>query len=60
MLAGTYFILTIEDDPKVSGDIGEISDVDVDRARLFVTCNKSRLLQHWNDVEVPLDAWQKV
>lgn len=46
--SGSWFSLTIDDSPKVTGDTKDISSKDITKIKKFIIQNKDILLQHWN------------
>ena len=53
------FTVTIEDDPEVIGDTGEIKQQDIKKVIGFIKRNKDVLLQVWKDEIDPIDAVKK-
>ena len=47
-LIGGYFMLTVEDNPKIAGDPGDISEKDIQRVRKFIVRHQHALLSVWN------------
>ena len=50
--AGGKFVLTIEDEPHMIGEQGEITDEDVELVKEWIRINKEKLIDIWND-----DLW---
>lgn len=66
-MSDKVFYVTIEDEPRILGDTGEISDDDVDKVVEFVKMNKEALKFFWrtnmdaeDNIEVFIDKIQKV
>ena len=55
---GNYFSITIEDEPRVIGRVGDIKLEDVKKACQFVRENKDVLLKLWYDEISPTVAVQ--
>ena len=55
-MLGAYFMLTVEDHPKIAGDAGEIHEKDIQRARQFVVGNQASLLEIWNQAASSCDS----
>ena len=47
-LTGGYFMLTVDDNPKIAGDPGDISEKDIQRVRKFIVSHQPALLSVWN------------
>lgn len=41
------FTVTIQDSPKIIGDIGEIKPKDIEKVKKFIIKNKDLLIKHW-------------
>jgi hypothetical protein len=50
------FIMTIEDNPKVKGNIGKIKQKDINKIKEFIKLNKEILLNVWNKKIDQIDA----
>ena len=48
---GNTFSLTVEDNPRVFGNTGEIKQSDIELAKEFVKLNKQALLDYWTGAE---------
>jgi hypothetical protein len=55
-ISDNLFVITIEDNPKVIGDAGEIKQKDIKKAIEFIKLNKELLLDIWNDIIDPISA----
>ena len=56
-------MLTIDDDPKIAGDPGDIMEKDIQRARQYVISNQVALMALWSryqDVGYGDFTWNKV
>ena len=62
LVAASIFSLTVEDEPRVMGNVGDIKAADVDAAKAFIRLNKDTLEALWADDIDVYDAipWEKV
>lgn len=59
--AGDFFYISIEDEPRVLGDTGEISEEHVQKAQEYVMLNQKTFLALWEeDIDVWDGPWQRV
>jgi len=58
-VSNDLFTVTIEDNPEIIGDTGEIKSVDIQKIILFIKKNKKTLLDVWNDEISPTEAVKK-
>ena len=48
------FVITIEDSPKIIGDVGQLSKKDIDLAVQFVKNNLNILLDYWYERDIDI------
>jgi hypothetical protein len=58
-VGSSFFVITINDEPKVIGDTGDIKQTDVSKAKEFIKLNKETLLQLWRDEIDPKKATEE-
>jgi hypothetical protein len=52
-LAGNWWIMTLEDEPRIYGAPGDIRVDDLMRIRDFIVLNKETLLKYWEHDDSP-------
>ena len=50
-----FFTITVSDNPKIIGDVGDINSEDVQEVISFVIKNQEMLLSLWNEEISPID-----